>query len=288
MKRHTAVILAVLIAGCDSTRSSVVPTAPSVATTPVSGPSPSPLPQILSGYVADTAFRVLAGVTVEVMQGPDAGLVMTSDAQGRFSYTGMFAGPVTLRATKEGYAISTETARLLTNGGAYVSFQLASLDPPVGIAGSYTLTISADPACDSLPDEARTKTYSVTVIPNPNSRAPANTSFNGTVTSGRFAPYGNIFWIGVAANYVAVSTEGEGPSIVEQIGPNKYVAFFGSAAATMTPGSSVSTLSAPFRGVIEYCELKAPIGAYYDCRPELAQVRDQCTSDRSQLTLVRR
>jgi hypothetical protein len=46
-------------------------------------------------------------------------------------------------------------------------------------------------------------------------------------------------------------------------------------------------LSAPFEGVIEYCELKSSIGQYYDCSDALAEVRALCTSGNSSLTLTR-
>ena len=287
MRRLLATVtVGLLIAACDGTNSSSIPTAPSPPPPPAA--AAPPLPLTLTGYVGDTAYRVLAGVTVEVTQGPDAGTVMTSDADGRFSYTGTFATPVTLRATKDGYIAASATARVLTSGGAYAYFQLSPVAPPVAIAGNYTLTITADPACTGLPDDVRTRTYSATVTPNPNATGPANTAFNGIVTGGQFAPHANIFWVGVAGGYVAVSTEGEGPSIVEQVGTNRYIAFTGNTGVTVD-GPGVSTISAAFRGQIEYCELKGPIvGGFYDCRPELAAVREHCTSNASQLTLSRR
>lgn len=289
MRGLFVVVALALLLGCDGRSLSSVPTAPSPGAASAAPPPPpsTSLPLVLNGYVSDTAYRTLGGATVEVMQGPDAGKVMTSDAQGRFSYTGTFATPVTLRATKEGYAVATETARVFTNGeGAYVSFQLSSLVAPVTVGTNYTLTISADPACTGLPNEARTRTYDVTVTPNAFARTP-RTSFQGRVTPGQFAPYGNNFWIGVAGDYVTVSTEGEGPSIVEQIGPTTYIAYLGNAGVSVTT-PEVTTIAAPFRGLIEYCELKAPIGAYYDCSPELAEVREQCTSPDSRLTLTGR
>jgi hypothetical protein len=154
------------------------------------------------------------------------------------------------------------------------------------VAGAYTLTISADDSCTALPDDVRTRSYTATVTAG-SGRVPANTYFNGIATGGQFAPYSNVFWIGVAGDYVAISTAGEGPSLVEQVGPNRYVAYYGTAGVTVGP-SGVSTATGPFRGTIEYCELKAPIGQYYDCSPELAAVREECPSEHSQLTLSRR
>src|SRR5205085_1466684 len=112
-------------------------------------------------------------------------------------------------------------------------FDLAPILPPVRVAGNYTLTISADRSCAALPDDVRTRTYAVTVAPAYNQRAPANTYFQGASVAGQFAPYGNIFFVGVAGDYVSVSTKGEGPSLIEQVGPNRFVAYYGSAGAVV-------------------------------------------------------
>jgi hypothetical protein len=82
---------------------------------------------------------------------------------------------VTLRATKDGYATATVPAQALTDGRAYASFQLGSVTPPVAIGGNYPLTITADNACTTLPDDVRTRTYRAAVIAATNTRAPAGT-----------------------------------------------------------------------------------------------------------------
>ena len=272
-----------LVAACDDSGPVATPTSPSAP--PVVSAPQAPVPRLLSGYVADTAWRVLGGVTVEVIQGPDAGMVLTSDLQGRFSYTGLFSSPVVLRASKDGFVSITEPARLLSSGGAYVAFQLSPLTPPVPMTGTYTLTISAGAACTGLPETVRTRTYAATVSPNAFSRDP-NSSFRGLVTTGQFAPYGNAFYVGVAGNFLSISTQGEGPSIIELVGTNSYVAFNGNAE--MIADASAQIFSAAFVGDIEYCELKAPIGSYYDCRSEFAAVREVCSTNEGRLTLTRR
>ncbi len=92
------------------------------------------------------------------------------------------------------------------------------------------------------------------------------------MTGAQFAPYSNFFFVGVFGDYVNTSTIGEGPSIIEQVGPNRYVAFNGQAGLSVGPGGA-STISAPFKGTIEYCELKSAIGQSYDCSEALATVR---------------
>jgi hypothetical protein len=241
----------------------------------------------LIGYVSDTAFRPVGGASVEIMTGPDAGLVTVSDATGRFEYDRDVSSPSAVRAVKDGYATGSNTSVLMTDGRAYVGFSLASLNPPVAVTGSYTLTITADSACGSLPDDVRTRSYSATIAAVPNTNVPANTRFNGTLTGGRFGPFTNLFFVGVFGNDVTISTEGEGPSIVEEVGPNRYVAFYGAARATVGP-EGLTAISVPFAGTIEYCELAGPIGPYYDCTGPLTAVRHECQSSRSQLTLTRR
>jgi hypothetical protein len=46
--------------------------------------------------------------------------------------------------------------------------------------------------------------------------------------------------------------------------------------------------TAPFKGLIEYCELKSTIGQYYDCSDALAAMKAQCTSANSRLSLTPR
>ena len=94
----------------------------------------------LFGYVSDTAFRPVGGASVEIIDGPEAGLVTVSDATGRFEYDRHVSIPSTVRAVKDGYAMGTNTSIPTTDGRAYVGFTLASLNPPVAVAGSYTLT----------------------------------------------------------------------------------------------------------------------------------------------------
>jgi hypothetical protein len=281
--RRVCAAVCVLLSGAACERGSApLPSAPSAV--PVTAAAPQPARQAVAGYVYDTVLRPLGGVRVEVIQGPETGTEMISDADGRFSYEGTFATPVMLRATKDGYAELTDTVRIVPTGRAYANLQLALLAAPVRIADDYTLTIAAGSGCSTLPEEVRTRSYPVHVVQDRGGRP--DTAFTGTVGAGQFAPFANIVWIRVAGNYVTVSTDGEGPSIVEQVGPNRYLAYAATAAATVS-GSEVSNISAAFVGTIEYCELKAPVGQYYECRPELATIRERCTSADNQLTLSR-
>src|SRR5206468_3096412 len=97
------VLVAAIGFGCGESRNATPPLTPSSSASVA-------LQQSLSGYVADTAFRAVAGARVEVVDGPQAGLSIVSDAVGQFTYTGTFASPVTFRISKDGYISATETS----------------------------------------------------------------------------------------------------------------------------------------------------------------------------------
>jgi hypothetical protein len=277
-------VLAYSLAGCNS-RSPVAP-----APVPQAG-VPQPLPQPTTayevfGYVADTAFRPLAGVTVEVVDGPQAGMLLTSGAAGAFTYSATFGGSVTVRATKDGYITATKGIQANPSlGRAWIFFEMAPIGQPVQAAGVYALTITADSTCSALPDQFRTRGYAAKVVSRANSNGPANMSFDGSVSGGAF--HSNLFWIGVAADYVAISLEGEGPSIVEKVAPDAYLAFYGTAGSSVAT-STVSTITSAFDGSIEYCVVKSPTSLYDDCYEGRAITHEVCQSKNHQLTLTRR
>jgi hypothetical protein len=61
---------------------------PHVATLPVATSLP-PSVAFVRGWVRDTAFRPLAGAQVELLTGPQAAVVVTTDSTGEFSFTAM-------------------------------------------------------------------------------------------------------------------------------------------------------------------------------------------------------
>ena len=114
MRMSRAILLLALAAGsgCGESHTLTSPGAP--ASTVPSVPSP-PGPIQVNGYVADTAFRALAGVRVQVLGGRQAGVVSTSDAVGRFSLSGTFYDSTRFRATRDdlpGGCTSVSTEKL--------------------------------------------------------------------------------------------------------------------------------------------------------------------------------
>jgi hypothetical protein len=167
--------------------------------------------------------------------------------------------------------------------GAWVSFALVSIVPAVDVTGNYLLTIAADSSCTMLPDDVRTRSYSVQVKPG-NTTVPGY--YDAIAGGAEFAPLGAVFQIGVSGNYVAISTAGEGPLLVESLGSNRYIAYSVEAGVTDV-ASGTTTISTPFTGTIEYCELPSPVAQYYDCSRSY-QRREQCTANNGRLTLTRR
>src|SRR4029453_2423906 len=98
---------------CD--RGSSSPSTPS----PVRPSAPQPAVLPISGYVYDTAFRPVAGASVQLVDGPQSGRMKLVGPGGFFFYEGTFSMPVPRGATKDGYATATVPARALTDGRAY-------------------------------------------------------------------------------------------------------------------------------------------------------------------------
>ena len=257
---------------------------------PFGPPPPPPGPGVvrLSGSVYDSAFRPLGGVKVEALDGASAGISTTTSGSGDFALSGTFDESVTFRASKDGYVAATSMLKRNPTGGLWLSFTLTVVAAPVAIAGDYTLTLVADSACaGSLPEGARERSYPATISPSAYPGAPPQTQFNVTLTGASFlAGYGS-FYIGVAGDYVAIFVGDHGPLVVEQLAPNTYLALDGWTAVSVE-GPSVSTISAPFKGSFEYCDLKSAMGSFYDCPAAQVISKARCDSSNHRLVLTRR
>jgi Carboxypeptidase regulatory-like domain len=259
--------------------------------TPPLTPSP-PAPvvplQSIAGYVADTAFRPVAGARVDVLDGPQAGLSMLSDGAGQFTYSGTFASSVTFRVSKDGYVSATGTSRVSAPGGrpwAYVRLEMIAA--PANIAGDYTLTFTADASCTSLPDDARVRTYAVTLAATTDPLVPAGTLFSAIIAGAPVLPGNDGFPIGVAGSFVSLEVwNGEGPGVVERLAPKTYVDLFGYAGTTVT--SSDTPITAAFDGTIEYCVAATDGTPAYGCTSVPTDRREQCASKNHRITLTRR
>jgi hypothetical protein len=276
------IVFPVLVAGllgCNAETSPTAPTGPSVSA--ATNPTPPVAGLVMKGTVSDTAYRRLAGATVEVLDGPQAGLSTTADARGEFSLTGVFDDSTRFRATAEGHIAVTRTLQPFCarcNPNWWIHFSLEVTDAPVNMGGDYTLTFVANSTCTMLPDDMRSRTFTGT-IPGTSTATPADAYFR--LGGATFFEDWDAIGIGVAGDYVAFWLE----TVVEQVAPNTFVAFGGHAAAPVGR-SSASTYGFPFNGSIEYCVTTAEHGRYQDCYQGRATTR-RCESTH-QLTLTRR
>jgi hypothetical protein len=277
------VVVAEGLVGCGGSDS---PSAPSVSAA-VSQPAQQPTPFPVTGYVFDTANRGLAGAGVEVLDGPQVGTSTTSDAAGAFSLTGIFNGTTRFRATKEGYVAASQAFSLIVTRRS-ISFALDVPAGPVNIAGDYTLTFTTDSACaDQLPTEVRTRTYVATITPALSLTRPANTQFTAALSGAELDTYDRMMSIFVAGDYVDFDLSDN--FLLEEVAPDTYLTIGGVGAASVGT-SGVSTISASFQGLFDYCVTRAEpnVGNLYSCVPTQAIAHAQCASKNHRLILTRR
>ena len=283
------------LTGCGGSSLSVASTPAAASAVPAPAGSPAANTVILAdaGHVMDTAFKPLAGVRVDVVDGPQAGTSMISDANGEFPLTGAFARTNSFRASAGGYITATQGFSTSVPGGKpWLIVYLQPLAPPVNIVGNYTLTFVADSACTDLPPELRTRTYAATIVPGASA-----TSFVLTATGASFLNNLTGFGIGVAGDALGLWLHGgHDPTLVEQLGLNTYLAFSGVGAASVAPAGA-STITTAFDGWIDYCVARAPMTSGYNCGtsnitgepiPGTAVVYAHCQSPNHRLILVRR
>ena len=280
MTRAAAILIAIIASACGGSN----PVAPRTPSSPV---PPQAATSTLFGYVSDTAFRALSGVRVDVLDGPQAGLSLTSDSSGQFSFSGTFETPTTIRLSKEHYVTRTETTHTWSNGRPYAIVELELSDPPVNLAGNYSLTVTAASSCGNLPAEVQTRTYTATIAAASDPSAPTGTAFTLTVGGGSFVSGHDHIQIGVAGNTVGLSVySGEDYGLVEQLDPTRFLAI-GAYGTGVAEGSPATTLTAPLSGDIVYCATQTAPGWNGNCAaPRVAF--ESCSSDTHQLRLERR
>ena len=263
-------------------------------TTPAAGiisPSPAtvvPAPGLgitMKGTVLDTAFRELAGATIEVLNGPSAGLTTVSDAQGQWGFTGGFDDSTLFRATKEGYEPATKPLGPFCapcNPNRWVNFELKANAAPVNVAGSYAMTITVDRACANFPEQARTRTYGVT-LPSATEASAGSSSANAyfviSPTGANFVAGWNQFEGGVSGNYVAFWFE----TLVEEVAPGQYLMIGMSAGGSVSP-EHPTTITAQGNGSITYTYCGS--GVFDDCLKHQPATYAQCDSKHHTLVLT--
>jgi hypothetical protein len=103
----------------------------------------------LSGEIIGLGASV-DGVLVQVTAGVGAGL-SSSTVGGAYRLYGV-AGDIQVTVTKSLWVPITQTVTV--NSNTVLNFDLASVNPPPNLAGTYTLRITADPGCATTGDGA--------------------------------------------------------------------------------------------------------------------------------------
>lgn len=255
------------------------------ATTPTAPVSPSPtLPSsaLMRGSVSDTAFRYVAGATIEIVNGPSAGLTTMSDGRGEWAFPpGAFDDSTQFRATKDGYEpaiMPLGSFCAACNPNRWVNFVLKLQVAPASIAGSYTMTITGD-RCTNLPEQVRTRTYAVT-LPS----TAANAYFSISPTGANFVPGWNQVDGGLSGNYAALWFE----TLVEEVAPGNYL-LIGMSAGGLVDPEHPATITMRADGRISYCTVDAASGAFDAClRGRTAGPVASCDSPQHTIVLTRR
>lgn len=266
------------------------PTPPSTvrpSVTPTPTPAASRVLSLIRGGVSDVVERPIVGVTVRVMDGPQAGASAVTDAAGQFSIAGTFATDVTLSATVDGYLSKTDKIILADGTGptGFVYFSLASAAPSVHLEpGAYDLTFITDPACTGIPDDQRTVSFSAEVTAARDQ--PRDSYYSVDLPNDP----GNIgFGMGSFGNVLSVDID---MGVFKHVPPSTEVAFtaYGKGTApTLTPSTVTLTVS----GLYDYCTLTtaAAGGTWTSCDFTPADQivkRAKCASQNHQLVLTRR
>ena len=256
------------VAGCGAPESATSPSTVAPSTPPVSAAPGTVTPAPLA-FIMDTALRPLVGAEIQIVDGPQAGTVLTADARGQFQLTGPFRSDNTFRASKDGFVTETRGfSSSSPNGALWLGFYLRPIEAPVDIAGDYRVTLIADSACTDLPGEVRTRTYSAKVVPEARSSMPSSTWFSLAVDAPVLqASYGLLdgFDIGVAGTTLGFWLDGShDPTLVERLDTSTYLAYSGIGWTTIDPAAA-STISASFDGWVDYCVMHSPMGGYYNC-----------------------
>ena len=289
----TMVVVGLTLGFADCGDSLAVPTSPTPPPALVTGPRAAAMVgEPIKGTVYDSALRPLAGATVELLDGPQAGMSTATDAKGGFSLVATVDDQTRVRASKDGHVTATTTIRPSCercNPRRWAFLYLELLEPPVPIAGDYTLTFVADSACTNLPVELRQRHYEATLVPSdlgwPATPAHSETSFKVTARGSDFPAGLNGFYLNVAGTYINVSLgDHTDPGFTERVAPNTYLAFGGWGVTSAE--APVSTIVASFQGWIDVC-VNPDMGSRYDCTPGPAVARTRCESTSHRLILTR-
>jgi hypothetical protein len=274
MRRHAPLLVTLLSLACgEGQKSQTAPSSPlelSAAAT-----------FTMRGEVMDTTNLPIAGAQVEVLTGPGAGTVASTDENGRFVMPWTASDSATVRVSREGFHAHQRPvpARVVA-----LRFDLEEIDSPTIVAGMYQMTLTAANECTQLPSVARQRTYRSQVYPT--SRVGW---FSAELFDGDF-PYSSFFSAEIRGEplrtlrvHIVTEVDWGNPvtSIVERIGPDMLLELTGLADLPLGAHSA----AAAFDGTFTVCPAGAAVSSQTPYRCPVQPVT--CRSANHRLTLMR-
>ncbi len=245
------------------------------------------------GSVRDTLTRPVPGAVVLILDGPQAGASTSADERGQFRFVSTASGAVRLRASRDGFEPATIATEWQpsdgsfspTRGGIAIHFNLRALEPALPITpGSYTLTVTSDrstatgnqqASCTGFPADLLSRTYEASISiwsPPPDDflvefASPTLTNSPGATCRGSLnSIVRGCFWFHMAGQFVGFEIEnGWGRDWIEELPGFKYLTIGGTAPTSEPATSTETSITIPFSGTFEYCELKSGLGGNSYC-----------------------
>jgi hypothetical protein len=201
----------------------------------------------LAGTLTESGLPI-GDATVAVTAGQGTGLSTTSDSGGGYQLYGV-AGTVEVQVSKAGYASQSRT--VVVTADAVASFQLATVNPEVSIAGAYLLTFSAGACSVVLPTDLRQRRYTAvitqdaqrpTVVVTLGGAKFAMNGGTGNSFSGRVEPDRVTFLLRGADFYYYYHDLTPPFDLAEALDDGRFVIIEGAVTTTRTGSSLVGTL----------------------------------------------
>ena len=158
----------------------------------------------------------------------------------------------------------------------------------VDLTGNYALTFEVGNACEQVPKELRTRTYSAKIAYNSSyeSTDVFLAALSGATVHNQLPVWievthgasGHTVWLDLAPSDNVIFEEPQGGTY--------FMAAGWEGVASVEP-ADLSTISTPFTGYFNYCVATSEIGAQNQCSFD-TMVRSLCKSDNSRWTLTRR
>lgn len=282
-------------------------------TTPTSSPDSNGSTHV-RGSVVDTLAQPIAGVRIEVRDGPRFGASTSTDARGAFELVGGAIGKVRIVANRDGFFTTfIDTSWQPGSSAEEVRIVMKALDPTQPFqAGSYTLTVASDATtatgfqgvpCAGFPPDLLRRTYDASIsarsypgadnflvdLTSPQMTKPPGAT---CVTSAAFPVVRGCFVLDVRGRFVGFSLEnGWGWDWIEEWPGFRYLTISGYAPTSEAATFTETTTTVPFWGSFEYCVLRSPLDPHSSCSrvppQEVIEYRS-CSSTQDTMVFTKR